>query len=305
MAWVLADRSFERVDLPAASELGARLARLRRAAAAERLGAWNEEAAALWREWLSPVLVRLPPGADRLLIVPDSELFDLPFRALLNPATGRFLDQDFVVALAPSLGMLAGSSPVGERLFQRNVLSLGFGTFAGRGHRALPSAATEARSVEEVYGRGSEVSCAGADWASLRTCLPRARVIHLVTHAAASAGRGGRSWLALPEEDLDLKRLWKELPELPATELVVLAACESVAAAGGEGLGGLARPFLARGARAVVGTLQPIEDEAARTFFLTFHRAFAATGDAAEALQKAREEFPRWQEQPWEWGGSK
>jgi CHAT domain-containing protein len=113
--------------------------------------------------------------------------------------------------------------------------------------------------------------------------------------------RSERSWLAFERETISLDRLWRELPDLPQRPLVVLSACQSVAA-GGEGLGGLARPFLAGGAQAVVGTLWEIDDAEATDLFPAFHRAYRDSGDAAEALSRARENLKRWQEMPWVWG---
>jgi CHAT domain-containing protein len=83
----------------------------------------------------------------------------------------------------------------------------------------------------------------------------------------------------------------------------VLSACQSVASAGGgEGLGGLARPFLANGARAVVGTLWKIGDEDAASLFPAFHQAYRESGDVAQALRQMRQALEDWQEKPWVWG---
>ena len=90
---------------------------------------------------------------------------------------------------------------------------------------------------------------------------------------------------------------------MPLRPLVILSACQSVASVGGgEGLGGLARPFLAGGARAVVGTLWKIDDRYAAELFPAFHQAYRNSGDATEALKAARETQKGWQELPWVWG---
>jgi tetratricopeptide (TPR) repeat protein len=302
-AWILAGGRFEQVALAPRAGLAERL----RVLASERdLPAWKHGTGALFRELVSPVLARLPAGTRRLVVVPDADLHGLPFRALWDPDSGHYLDEELAVSLAPSVALSTATQvhrPPAPMRGSLPVLSLGFAAFApDLGLGPLPWAVAEAAAVNAVY-RGDAGACPVADWASFRRCAPRAEVIHLATHAAAAPTASG-SWLALPRETVSLDRLWSELPELPARPLIVLSSCQSVAtAAGGEGLGGLARPFLASGARAVVGTLWEIDDEEAAAFFSAFHRGYRRSGDAVEALRTARELLPGWRERPWVWGG--
>lgn len=302
-AWILAGGRLEQVALAPGAGLAERLRRL----ASERdLPAWKHGTGALFRELVSPVLARLPAGTRRLVVVPDADLHGLPFRALWDAASGRYLDEELAVSLAPSVGVVTAAQehrPPSSMRGSLPVLSVGFADFApDLGLGRLPRAVEEAAAVNAVYG-GDARACPVADWESLRRCAPRADVIHLATHAAAAPTPSG-SWLALPRETVSLDRLWSELPELPARPLIVLSSCQSIAtAAGGEGLGGLARPFLASGARAVVGTLWEIADEEAAALFSALHRAYRRSGDAVEALRAARELLPGWRERPWVWGG--
>lgn len=302
-AWILAGERFEQVSL--APHPG--FADLIRSLASERdLGAWKRRTSALYRELLSPLLTKLPAGTTRLVVIPDGDLYDLPFRALWDPASGRYLDEVFAIALAPSVrmalekGLPPASAPGHDRI---SLLSIGFIAFApDLGLDPLPRAAEEAASVKDAYG-GDASSCQASDWESFRRCARQADVIHLATHASADSSLSG-SWLALPEQTVTLDRLWRELPELPEHPLVVLSSCQSVAAAGGgEGLGGLARPFLASGAQAVLGTLWKIDDEYAAFLFSSFHHAYRRSGDPIEALREARDSLARWKEEPWLWGG--
>ncbi len=306
VAWIVSDKGLDQVMLAPRAELAPRIAALHRAAASHDLPAWQAQARDLGREILEPVLSRLPAGTRRLALVPDSDLHALPFRGLLVPATGRYLDEDLAVSLLPSALALVKDRrpPTIRRGDRRSVLSLGFADFGALGLKRLRSAPAEAEAVARIYGAGQGDGCAGSVWRSLRLCMPEAQILHLATHAQTSLRSEGWSWLALESETIDLAKLWDELPLLPQTELVVLSACESVAGSGsGEGLGGLARPFLAKGARAVVGTLWQIEDDAAATLFPAFHRAYRASGDPAWSLQQARAALAGWREQPWQWAG--
>jgi tetratricopeptide (TPR) repeat protein len=303
MAWILAGGHLGFVLLTPQTQLSERI----RSLAQERhTETWKRISGALFRDLLAPVLERLPAGTERLVLVPDSELYGLPFRALWDSASGRYLDESYTLTLAPSVRQVLGfgedrhAAPAQPG---QPILSLGLSTFdTTLGLDPLPWASQEAADVRKVYGNGLG-DCPGTDWAGFRGCADEAGILHLATHAAADSTRSDRTWLAFERETVSLDRLWEELPVLSQRPLVVLSACQSVAVAGGgEGLGGLARPFLAKGARAVVGTLWKIDDREAARVFPAFHRAFHDSGDAAGALRATREALKDWAEKPWVWG---
>jgi enolase len=69
------------VEIEGAAELGARLARLHRFGEQERLGAWREESAALWSEWIDRFpIISLEDGLDEN----DWEGWGLLYRELGN-----------------------------------------------------------------------------------------------------------------------------------------------------------------------------------------------------------------------------
>lgn len=303
VAWILAGGRLDQVALAPQTKLGERIRSLTRRRNVE---SWKSTSGTLFQDLLAPVLKRLPTGTERLVLVPDSELYSLPFRALWDPGSGRYLDESFTIALAPSVRQYLGFGEVRSAAPKHRglpVLSLGWKTFLpDLGLKPLPRAEEEAAAVLEVHGGVAD--CPVIDWASFRQCAPRVAVLHLATHASADSSRSERTWLAFERETVNLDRLWRELPDLPQRPLVVLSACQSAATAGGgEGLGGLARPFLASGARAVVGTLWKIDDEDAASLFPAFHRTYWESGNSAEALRKARTGFENWSEKPWIWGG--
>jgi tetratricopeptide (TPR) repeat protein len=297
-AWILAGGRLDQVKLTPPNGFGKSIASLEKERSLER---WKSATGALYQAFLAPVLRRLPAGTKRLVIVPDSQLYGLPFRALWNPAAGRYLDEDFLISLSPSVRELLGTGSSRPSEGKPEVLSLGFSRFLPHLHlRDLPRAEGEAASVLGIYGLRSN-SCPVTDWDSFRRCAPQADVIHLATHATANSDL---SWLAFPGETVSIEKLWRELPDLPRHPLVVLAACQSAATAkGGEGLGGLARPFLASGAR-VVGTLWEVDDDLAVSLFLELHHAQLRSGDLVKALGEARQRLDRWSERPWGWGAT-
>jgi CHAT domain-containing protein len=68
---------------------------------------------------------------------------------------------------------------------------------------------------------------------------------------------------------------------------VVLAACQTAGGPvrEGEGVMSLARPFLAAGARGVVGSLWDLDDRAAAVAFTRLHRALKDGAPPVEALR--------------------
>jgi tetratricopeptide (TPR) repeat protein len=302
-AWILAGGRIDQVKLTFSDKLGEQIGLL---VSERNIEGWKHKSETLFKDLIAPVLARLPAGTEQLILVPDSQLYGLPFRALWNSGTSHYLDEDFTISLAPSVRQLLGSGedrrlgPLESRL---EVLSLGFQKFIPDLHLAeLSQAGNEAASVLGVYGSQSN-PCSASDWVGFRRCVPQADVIHLATHATANSDTD-QSWLAFPGEIVSIERLWRELPDLLRHPMVVLSACESVAtASGGEGLGGLARPFLASGARAVVGTLWKLDDKDGKNLFPMLHRTYQVTRDAPRALRETREELAKWADTPWVWGG--
>ncbi len=302
VAWVLTDGHLEQITVAAGSPLAGQLAELHAIRADRPVAeAWKITAGALYAAWIEPVRAVLPADIERLVLVPDSELYGIPWRGLWNASTGRYLDEELTVSLAPSLASL--QLPVGPVVPIESIAALGFSRFGDLGLKDLPGALREAGEVVSAYP-ASAVPCAALTWPTFRQCAAAADVLHLATHANSDSRLKGGSWIAFGGEQVSAERLWRELPALPRTRLVVLSACETAATATGEGLGGLARPFLAPGARAVVGTLWNLGDKTALEFFPMFHGVFARREDAAAALREARAELGEWQRKPWKWAGA-
>lgn len=312
VAWLFAEGQIRQISLSLGEEFEEALDEIDDLVNKPSLERWRETTGVVRSALIDPVLAHLPPGVERLVLLPDGELYGVPFRGLWGAKSGSYLDEEFAIVRAPSLRSLG--SPARTRIEERGgptpeseptpLLALGFGEFPGLNLRELPQAANEAAAVAREYGVLSEDQCPVTDWTSLRACLPLVGVVHFATHAQARSALDGDSWLALKSQKVYLGQLWRELPQLPHTRLVVFSACQSATATpGSEGLGGLARPFLARGVDQVVGSLWPVIDRDAAALFPAFHRYYQQTGEAAEALRRAREELPEWANEPWSWAG--
>lgn len=298
VAWLVTTTGAQRVDLPDAAT-PALTASLEALPGVRQVATWNERTADLHERWLAPVLDRVPVGVKRLLIVPDGPLANLPFRALWNPRTGRYLDDDFAVELVPRLGAIGSAVVRGAP--PATLLAVGQTKFAPV-LDLVPLAAAGAEVAALARAYPARIACDGDRWEDFRACAPRAEVIHLATHARFRADRPGEAWIAFADQTVSLDSLRAELPKLPRTRLVVLSACQSGYSAGGIA-GGLAPPFLAAGAERVVGSLWPVEDSGLLgEFMAAFHSAFRRSGNAAQALREARGAHPDLATRPWLWG---
>ena len=78
-------------------------------------------------------------------------------------------------------------------------------------------------------------------------------------------------------------------------DLVVLSACDTSVGAlqGQEGIANLSRAFLLAGARSVVSTLWPVEDDATLLLMKKFYGHLGAGQQAAEALATAKRDLLR------------
>jgi CHAT domain-containing protein len=242
--------------------------------------------------------------ASTWIVVPDKALHALPFAALIDPATGHYLLEEKVISYAPSATLYIRALQRDRALVSRadqSVLVLGDPAFDHNLFPDLPNlggAEEEARGVANLYHTRpwrSELRLGHeATRKAFLALAPQAAVIHLAVHTRVSYDYPLLSALALapdggPPADpgaLYAHEIYRL--HLNKTRLVVLAACRSTGGPLSEGLSSLARPFLAAGAPAVIGSLWQLRDKEAQEFFLDFHRRLLAGDDAAEALRKVQ-----------------
>jgi len=117
-----------------------------------------------------------------LMIVPDRDLFSLPFATLLAP-NGRYLIENHTLRIAPSIGVIlelerrcAGASPPSQK-----ALVVGITEFAGWAP-PLDQAAVEAKAVAAVVPGASLMLNCMATKSAVMAGMEEADYIHLATH---------------------------------------------------------------------------------------------------------------------------
>lgn len=255
----------------------------------------------LYRALLLEPLLGVEPGRE-LIVVPDRHLLQLPFAALRNPETRRFLVEERAVSLQPSLSqaLRSGSRVSSTEARDRwRAVVVGDPAYSRRALPwlpRLPGAEIEARRIAALYG-DEAVLLTGTDPTArrLQEELPGSQVLHLGTHATAGP-EGGFDLLVLAAEPRERASGLTPVPELfkagpePDLELVVLSACSTLEGKPSRsgGLIGIGRHFTTRGIPAVVGTLWPVSDALMTNLMIAFHQGVLQGLPASEALRRAQ-----------------
>jgi len=253
-------------------------------------------------------------GVQRLTIVPHSFLTYLPYAALRNPATRRYLVEDFTLAHLPSAAALPvlRRAPATEGAASREHP----GVFAPM-PAALPGTLREAKSVRASL-RGTKLYLAGeATERQFRQALSSPAIVHLAGHGTMNPRNPMFSQVTLavgsgngPEDDGRLE-VHEVLGLRVRSPLVFLSGCETGAGtewstgfARGEDYSTLAQAFLYAGAGKVVATLWRIRDEGGAAFAGRFYDRLRelAPAEALAAAQRQLLRGPRYAA-PYYWAG--
>ncbi|WP_367388272.1 CHAT domain-containing protein [Lewinella sp. LCG006] len=253
---------------------------------------------------LRPVLRHHRQSApQKLLLLPDGALWDLPFSALLSrqapegepsysPGQLDYLVEDYELISAPSALAWLGKSNSALPLhvaalapeFDGNALA----------NRAacvspLPALHHSMEEVEAIINRVSGQLFLGNDarLQALTGSRDKFTVWHLATHACRNQDDPSLSALILQDGSLTAT----QIADLPLQlQLVVLSACETQSGPyrPGEGVLSLGRAFLQGGAQALIGSLWPVSDAATAELMPLFYDALAAGQSSSAALQQAQ-----------------
>jgi hypothetical protein len=263
------------------------------------------------------VVRRLPPGGE-VIIVPGGAIGLVPFAALPHAPSGEPLGIRYALRYAPSLAALrvAEARPPltgGERARAfRAALVLGDPrmpamTLCGQEGFVPSQLEGAAESAARVSARLQAPLLTGeaATETAVRQAIAQAPLVHLETHGFAyrSRSQARQSFIVLASgpgggtgDDglLTVDEILDELPPLQA-ELVVLSACETGLgeARDAEGVIGLPRALLARGARSTLVSLWPVGDQPTALLMQSFYHHWLDGGGTtrAEALRRAQREL--------------
>jgi CHAT domain-containing protein len=237
-------------------------------------------------------------SAARWIIVPDGDLYQVPFPALFNPASKRFVVENFLVVVAPSSTVHIAAEhekfrPVGSSP-PSSVLAVGNPLIDRKSWAALPllrSSDREATGVGEMYQESRVLVGAAATTERFLAEAPKYQIIHLAAHGLPNAADPSLSLFVLsPGRAGDSGALYAhqiQRLQFRSTRVVVLSACDSLEGeiSKTEGPASLAAPFLAAGVPTVIGTLWRLEDQQSKIFAERFHHWILRGEEPVHALR--------------------
>lgn len=224
---------------------------------------------------------------DNLVIAPYGSLYYLPFAALWDATTERYLIEDYTITYAPSVGTLpliqGNRNPNGG-----DALVMGIPD----GEPPLPAVTGEVQAVATIFDTEPLLSQAATE-STLRTSVTAVDIVHLAAHGNYSATVPLRSAVELAGDDandgiLEVREVFGL--DLAEANLVFLSACKT--ALGEQGLGdeitGLTRAFLYAGTPSIITTLWSVNDNASGALVSEFYGALETQPSFAAALQAAQ-----------------
>ena len=248
--------------------------------------------------------VIISPVADLLtepeiIIIPERSLYRVPFAALRHQPGGKCLAETFRIRIVPSLTILkliqdcpaeyhsqTGALVVGDP-------KVGRARYRGEIHNftSLAGARKEAEMIGQLLGVQPLLGERATRDAVLQA-MNSVSLIHIAAHGNADRGEIALSPRptadSIPEEEDYLLRVSDISQVKLRAKLVILSCCHSGRGEiKVEGVLGIARAFLASGARSVLVTLWAIEDEATEQFITRFYRHLVDGFSASECLHQA------------------
>ena len=236
-----------------------------------------------------------------IIIIPDPLLYRIPFAALTNDKVKeetKYLSDTQRIRIVPSLttlkliqhssddyhsetgALIVGDPQVRDVYYQGELLRL----------EQLPGARKEAQMIGRLLGVKPLVGNHARKQRVLEK-MPSVSLIHLAAHGDAERGEIALSPISsfgTPHGE-DYLLTMAEISQVSLTaKLVVLSCCHSASGQiRAEGVVGIARAFLASGARAVLAALWAIEDKATMEFMKCFYEHLVHGESASESLHQA------------------
>ena len=251
--------------------------------------------------WLYDIII-LPFSADltegdELIIVPDGPLCLIPFCVLEDP-NSRYLCETFRLRVVPSLSSLRlilnsseqyhsrhGALLVGDPCVEEVVIN-------GEKLPQLVFAKMEVEMIGDILQMNPVIGTRATKDEVLRR-LNGVALVHIAAHGSMETGeialcpnptRASR----IPEKEDFLLTMSDVLNVKLQARLVVLSCCHSgKGKVKAEGVVGIARAFLAAGARSVLVSLWAIDDEATLEFMRSFYQHLLVGRSASESLNQA------------------
>jgi len=252
---------------------------------------------------VQPIQDLLPKDAQtRIIFLPQSLLFLVPFAALIDPQN-NFLVDNYMVQIAPAIQVLDFTHQIRHQLRQVNLkemLIVGNPAMPSLGNPPiqLPTLLGAAKEAEAIAALLNTTFLTGKQATKVEVVekMKSARFIHLATHGLLEEYRSGDipGAIALAPSQIDGHNddgflTASEIITMHLNaEMVVLSACKTgQGLLTGDGVIGLSRSLIAAGVPSVVVSLWSVPDDPTALLMTMFYTKFQTIPNKAEALRQA------------------
>jgi CHAT domain-containing protein/tetratricopeptide (TPR) repeat protein len=247
--------------------------------------------AQLYNSAVKPVWSKIK-NLEKLLIIPDDELNNLPFETL-SDENGKYLLEKFTIQYQYSTALLRGNL----KTTTPNKGSLAMAPFADKGSGMFAKLEYSKNEIENL--EGSILIDNAATKKRFLAAADKFGILHLATHTIVNDTIPERSLIAfypvtgLPQDENNLYVQEIYNLKLDSTRLVILSACETGTGqlAKGEGLMSLARAFTYAGCPNIIASLWKADDKSTAWIIQRFYHYLQSGTSAASALQKAKLDY--------------
>jgi CHAT domain-containing protein len=280
----------------------------------ERIQATDSLASKIYTILFKPIRTYVNKG-DLLYIIPDDELFYIPFGALKDEHN-NYIIEDFDFAYIPSASILhlCLQKERGEIEVQRDKVLLVGNPLLSDGIlddypalNPLVNAEEEITSISHIFPHSYSLSGAEAKEANIVDKIAGYEIIHIASHSLVDERMPLYSWILLTPSNGNSSISFMEdpddglltLPEifkldLSRAKLVVLSCCDTGLGKllKGEGIIGFSRAFMYAGTPSLVVSLWKVEDKSTSLLFQRFYATIKQEGlSKAGALKSAQLQF--------------
>jgi CHAT domain-containing protein len=225
---------------------------------------------------------------ESAIIIPDQQLWNLPFQALQN-STDQYFLETHSISYSPSVTTLLQMTKSGETLNANpNLLAFGNPLLAKQSvqrikstreeplYSPLPEAEKEVKEVAMLYGTNSETHVGSdAQEDRFKAEANKFDVIHIAAHGIFNDVDPMYSYIALARGETDdgLLEPWEILDLHLKGTLVVLSGCETGRGkiSTGEGMIGFAWAFFVAGIPSTIVSQWKVDSESTTEFMKDFH----------------------------------
>ncbi len=239
----------------------------------------------LFQKLIPPKIAALAKDKN-ITIVADSDLQTISFEALVTDSISkRYWMEEVTISYANSLSYLQRNQQR-QRKATKGLAAFAPVRFSKDSLRTLQNSEAEVQAIQDLLA-GQGFTYQQADSLQFAKSLPQASILHLATHADASAAR---PWIALADGKMYLEDLYGMDNQ---ADLVCLSACQTSLReiASGEGVMSLSRGFFHGGAKSVVSSLWNVDDSATKDLMQGFYSNLKERQTKSQALGQAKRDY--------------